>query len=96
MHTPTLIFKKDGFAEFQIVEGNEVIAFLEVSVEGKKITAYHTEVSPLWEGKGLGKQLFNQLIEYTRSHQYRLIPKCPYVAAQINRDLSAYSDVMYD
>lgn len=45
----------------------------------------HTEVDPSLEGKGVGSELVQQVLEYADAHNWRIVPSCPFVAAYIRR-----------
>ena len=84
---------ESGQGEFYINEGNEKIAEMVIRVSGSKLTVYHTEVFPLGEGKGLGKQLLAAMVDYARKNQLTVIPLCPFVHAQFRRHPDMYADI---
>ena len=64
-----------------------------ISISGKELTVYHTEVVPEAEGKGLAKKLLDAMVSYAREHKMKVIPLCPYVHAQFKRHPDEYKDV---
>lgn len=82
-----------GRGKFFIAENGEQLGEMEVAVTGKHVIAYHTEVLPKAEGKGLAKELMANMVDYARSHQLKVIPLCPYVNAQFRRHEQQYADV---
>jgi predicted GNAT family acetyltransferase len=82
-----------GFGRFFMMDGNEQIAEMEISMNSSDITVYHTEVSPKFEGKGLAKQLLSALVDHARQHDLKIIPLCPYVHLQFRRHPDEYADV---
>lgn len=48
----------------------------------------HTEVSPGYEGKGLGKQLVEAAVSLAREKDLKVKPSCSYAAKVISRDSS--------
>jgi predicted GNAT family acetyltransferase len=82
-----------GRGKFFIEEEGEQIADMEVDVGKKNLIAYHTEVLPKWEGKGLAKELLNHMVEYARTNQLKVIALCPYVNAQFRRHEELYADI---
>lgn len=45
----------------------------------------HTEVPVALEGKGVGKQIVENALQYIKDHGYKLAPLCPFVAAYLKR-----------
>jgi len=79
--------------KFFIDEDGEELGHMEVAVTDKHLIAYHTEVAPKAEGKGLAKQLLNNMVDYARSHHLKVIALCPYVHAQFKRHEDEYNDI---
>jgi predicted GNAT family acetyltransferase len=82
-----------GRGSFLITEGGETLGEMAVSVSGNTLTAYHTEVSPRAEGKGLAKKLLASMVDYARNNQLKVIALCPFVHAQFSRHPEQYSDI---
>lgn len=89
-------FTKDekGDGLFYILDNEKRIAEMVVHEGSNHLTVYHTEVQPEAEGKGLAKQLMNAMVAYVREKHIKMIPLCPYVAAQIKRAPEAYADIL--
>jgi predicted GNAT family acetyltransferase len=82
-----------GHGRFYIMEDNEQIAEMEISINTGDLTVYHTEVSPKFEGKGLAKQLLATMVDHARKNDLKVIPLCPYVHLQFRRHPEEYADV---
>ena len=93
MNNVELSLEKTGRGLFFIKEGDEQIAELVFSIQDDHLTVYHTEVLPEQEGKGLAKHLLDELVDYSRVHNLKVIPLCPYVSTQFRRHPAKYSDV---
>jgi predicted GNAT family acetyltransferase len=78
---------------FFIMDREEQIAEMEISISGDNLTVYHTEVSSRAEGKGLAKKLLATMVDYARKNSLKVIPLCPYVHAQFKRHPEEYADV---
>ena len=78
---------------FYILDGEEQVAEMEISISGNDLTVYHTEVSPRAEGKGLAKKLLTTMVDHARNNALKVIPLCPYVHAQFKRHPGEYADV---
>ena len=46
----------------------------------------HTEVPQALEGKGIGKKIVGQTLDYIKQKDYTLAPLCPFVASYIKRN----------
>jgi hypothetical protein len=88
-----LSLDEKGHGHFYILEGEEQIAEMEVSVSKDNLTAYHTEVVPAAEGKGFAKKLLASMVDYARKNALQVTPLCPYVHAQFKRHPDEYADV---
>ena len=82
-----------GHGNFYISENNERIAKMEFGISGDKLTVYHTEVEPEDEGEGLAKKLLMYMVTYARQNKLKVIPLCPFVAAQFKRNPKEYEDI---
>ncbi|GAB3805744.1 GNAT family N-acetyltransferase [Spirosoma humi] len=81
--------KKHG--AFNLYEDGVRIGEMVVSISGRNLTVYHTEVDQ--EGKGFARQLLDKMVTYVRENGLMVIPLCPYVHAQFRHHPEAYSDI---
>lgn len=88
-----LEINENGSGKFSVNDDGRELGLMEVGLGDKNITAYHTEVFPEGEGKGLGKELFKALVEYARETKLQITPLCPFVHAQLKRGKDEYKDV---
>ena len=93
MDDAKLKLDEKGQGHFFILDGEEEIAEMEISISEDNLTVYHTEVSPKAEGKGLAKKLLATMVDYARKNALKVIPLCPYVHAQFKRHPEEYADV---
>lgn len=84
---------EQGDGGFYIMDGEDQLAEMAVGIRGKNLTAYHTEVDPKAEGKGMAKRLLAAMVEYARKNKMQVIPLCPFVHAQFKRHPEEYADV---
>jgi uncharacterized protein len=82
-----------GRGAFYIMDGEERIAEMLLSISGKDMNVYHTEVAPKAEGKGLAKRMLNEMVAYARKNNLKVIALCPYVHAQFTGHPDEYADV---
>lgn len=93
MHNVILNLDERGHGAFYIMEEDEQLGEMVVSISGDHLTVYHTEVSPKAEGRGFAKELLNAMADHARQHHLNVIPLCPYVHAQFKRHPEAYADI---
>lgn len=82
-----------GRGAFYIMNREERIGEMLLSVSAKEMTVYHTEVVPEAEGKGLARKMLNEMVAYARKNDLKVIALCPYVHAQFSRHPDEYADV---
>lgn len=93
MESITLKLNEKQHGAFYVMEGEERLGEMIIGIAGDVLTAYHTEVFPAGEGKGLGKKLLEAMVEYARAHKMKVLALCPYVHAQFKRHPEAYADI---
>ena len=93
MNDITISIDEKNHGVFFLHENNERIAEMVFSISGQNLTVYHTEVLPQAEGRGLAKQLLDEMVAYARKNNLKVIPLCPYVLAQFKRHPDQYKDI---
>lgn len=93
MEEVKLILNEKGHGAFTIANDAEKLGEMVISVSGKNVTVYHTEVAAKAEGKGLAKKMLNAMVDYARKNDVKVIPLCPYVHAQFKRHPEEYADI---
>ncbi|MNY72522.1 hypothetical protein D3C86_2110990 [compost metagenome] len=58
-----------------------------------KIIIDHTEVSPVFNGKGLGKKLVEKAVEVAREKNWKIVPLCPFAKKTFDRN-PQFKDVL--
>ena len=93
MQDPELLLNEQGQGAFVILDGEEQLGEMVLSITEDELTVYHTEVSPKAEGQGLAKLLLNAMVAYAREHRLKVIALCPYVHAQFKRHPQEFEDI---
>lgn len=93
MEEVKLHIKENGKGSFSLAGQGKEIGKMVVGISGNYLTAYHTEVAPEAEGKGVGKKLLEAMVGYAREHQLKVIPLCVFVQAQFKRHPEKYADI---
>ena len=95
MQETKFILNEKGHGGFYILDGTEQLGEMVISINGNRLTVYHTEVSAKAEGKGLAKILLEAMVDYARKNDLKVIPLCPYVHLQFNRHPEQYADIWF-
>ena len=80
---------------FKALENKTVVGELVYTWAGKdKFIIEHTEVDDKYSGKGIGKQLVMQAVQFARNNKVKVIPLCPYAKALFDK-LPEIHDVLF-
>lgn len=82
-----------GHGGFYLMDGDEQIGEMAISIDGNNMTVHHTEISPATEGKGLGKKLLAAMVAHARKEGLQVTPLCAFVHAQFRRHQQEYADI---
>ena len=93
MENIQLQIEGNGRGYFVFKEGAERLGEMVFHIAGKNLTVIHTEVIPQAEGKGIARNLLDQMVAYARKNDLGVIALCPYVLAQFKRYPAQYSDI---
>ena len=67
---------------FTARDAGRVVGTMTFSRAGEtRIIVDHTEVADEARGSGVGRALFDAMVEWARSHQLKVIALCPYTAS---------------
>ncbi len=86
---------KKGMRSFYVGESEEnPLAEMGFVSSGEDIiTIEHTNVSEELSGQGVGRLLLKELIDWARQENKKIIPLCPYVKAQMEKN-EEYHDML--
>lgn len=93
MATITLELDEKNRGAFFISENQEKLGEMAVSKRNNILTIYHTEIKPEAKGKGFGKQLFDNMLDYVAKEKLLVKPLCPFVHAMFDKDPLRYSPI---
>jgi hypothetical protein len=83
-----------ALARYEARVGADLAGFAQYRTEGRRMTIYHTEVDPAFEGQGVGSQLAKAALDDVRARGLELVPRCPFIAAYIRRHSEDYLDLV--
>lgn len=72
--------------EFQLWENDTMLAHMMFSKPfADRIIVQHTQVGQSQKGKGLGKLLFDQMVDYAESNKLSVVPRCNFTQKMFER-----------
>lgn len=69
---------------FEVLQDN-LVAFVTYKLHKDKIGFLHTEVPRELGGKGIGRFLVKNVLEYAKNHHLKVKPYCPFIKAYIDK-----------
>ena len=84
----------EGKGSFFLDDGNKRVAEMSFKRDGKKLTVFHTQISPHLDGKGVAGKLLEAMADYIRQEKLKVIPLCTYVSTQFKRHPEKYGDIL--
>ena len=78
---------------FNMYSDNQKVGTLLLNIEDSKLMAFHTEVAQKSRGKGYAKKLFDEMVNYAKEHNLKVVPLCPYIRSQFKKNPDKYSDL---
>lgn len=60
-------------------------AILQYGIRGDRIFMYHTEVPPVFRGRGYGEMLVRAALEFATERSLKVEPLCPFVRAYLEK-----------
>jgi predicted GNAT family acetyltransferase len=80
-------------SQYELFDGTTAIGLAKYQRTNRQIAFTHTEVSPDFEGRGLGHRLIRAALDDARAHDLQVLPYCPFVA-QFIADHPPYLDLV--
>ncbi len=81
-------------SRFEMASG-DAVAFVEYTRAGDRIVLTHTEVPAALSGQGVGSKLVRGALDAVRAEGLRVVPRCGFVTAYIERH-PEYRDLLDD
>jgi predicted GNAT family acetyltransferase len=81
-------------SRFELAFG-DAVAFVSYRRTGRVLALTHAEVPPRLGGRGVGSALVRAVLELVRARGERVVPRCPFVAAFIDKH-PEYRDLVVD
>ena len=78
---------------YELFVDGELAGLAVYTLSGDTMTIPHTEAQPRYEGRGLGARLAKFALDDARRRGLRVVPRCPFIAAYIERH-PEYADLV--
>ena len=73
--------------------GGELAGYSEYHLRENRIIITHTQIDSSFEGKGIGSKLAVYALDDARARHLQVVPRCPFIAAYIDRH-PEYADLV--
>ncbi|MFI6128826.1 GNAT family N-acetyltransferase [Micromonospora sp. NPDC051141] len=80
---------------FEILVDDALAGFTAYLPRGEVLVFTHTEVEDRYQGQGVGAALIRGTLDQVRANGGRVVPRCPFMAAFIERH-PEYADLVVD
>ena len=74
--------------------GTSLAGFADYHAQPGLITVMHTEIDPVFEGRGLGSALVRAMLDDIRRQESKVLPVCPFVRDFLQRH-PEYRDLVW-
>ena len=81
-------------ARYEARVDGELAGFAQYRLHGDRITMFHTEIDPAYEGRGVGSGLIRAALDDVRERGLELVPLCPFVADYVRRHPDRYLELV--
>jgi predicted GNAT family acetyltransferase len=91
-----LVVDNPAELRYELWVGDARAGFIAYRREPGIVVLVHTDIDPVYEGRGLGSRLVAGALDDIRSRGLRLVPRCPFVAAYLRRHPEQTDLVVHD
>ena len=86
------VVHNEGQSRFELHVG-DVLCVVDYRRTPDKLIIYHTEVPPPFERRGLAARMTRAALDFARSQNLKVEPRCPYTAAFMQKH-PEYADLL--
>ena len=79
------ILDDEAAKRYEAREDGDLAGFIDYVVRRDRIVLIHTETLALHQGRGIGERLVRYALEDARRRHLRVVARCPYVRAFVER-----------
>lgn len=80
-----LVVDNPARRRFEILVDGSLVGYAKYTPQQDKVIFTHTEVDPAYREKGIGSALVRNALDQVRERGDRVVARCPFVAAYIDR-----------
>ncbi|MFD2595716.1 GNAT family N-acetyltransferase [Sphingobacterium griseoflavum] len=95
METFEVKLNDNGRGELLLLSDSLQAGKMDIFIRNSVLTVYHTEVDPIYAGKGFAKLLLDELVRKAREEALMIKPLCPYVHGQFKKNPDLFADVWW-
>jgi predicted GNAT family acetyltransferase len=81
-------------SRYEVTTDGRLAGFALYRLDGDRITFFHTEIEPEYEGAGLGSKLVRAALDDVRTRELGVVPICPFFAGYIRKHPEEYLDLV--
>jgi len=81
-------------SRYEVFTDEQLAGFAQYLLEDGRITVFHTEIHPVYEGTGLAGTLARGVLEDARAQDLAVEPLCPFMLGYIRRHRDQYLDLV--
>lgn len=79
---------------YEVFSGGQLAGFAQYRLRDSRITIFHTEVDPAFEGRGIGGRLARAALDDIKQRGLELVPLCPFIAEHVRRHPADYLELV--
>jgi predicted GNAT family acetyltransferase len=79
------VVRLDDLERFELLVGDGRAGKMDYKLDSETIVLLHTDISPEFEGQGLGGRLARAALDFARTESLNVLPLCPFVTEYIRR-----------
>jgi predicted GNAT family acetyltransferase len=81
-------------ARYEVRVDGQLAGFAQYRLAEDRITIFHAEVDPDYEGQGIGSQLAKSALDDVAARGLELNPRCPFIAGYVRRHPDPYLGIV--
>jgi uncharacterized protein len=90
---PFTVTDNPAESRYELRDGDTLVGIAAYRLTGDTVVFTHTEVADAYEGQGAGSQLAREALDDSRARNRRVVARCPFIAAWIERHPD-YADLL--
>lgn len=88
------VLDNDDDSRYEVEEDRRLAGFAQYRLRPDRITVFHAEIRPEFQGRGLADRLAQETLEDIRRRGLVVVPTCPFFAAFIRKHPDEFLDLV--